>query len=260
MNASKRYLAMASSLGMHQGTISPSRRRGGATRCMLPAGPKLGRRAERGGRNGAARLMAELWDGTGGERRTELRGGGAKRGQAELRGTGGVRRGGKRWRVGIPRARVAGITEWRNFRTSAKDRSSHRRPPKTKEGERTARLPLLFCLRLEWPQGLRGNKAPAFGILLGWGFRVRQDALHVRFANRQSTREDPRAHWRKPHHKQTVSLQQSPRLRPWGTLQHSRRKRCRPLRLQPCIRRLQPRYIPGGKRRCKCRSQCTHRQ
>ena len=49
VNASKRYLAMASSLGMHQGTISPSRRRGGATRCMLPAGPKLGRRAERGG-------------------------------------------------------------------------------------------------------------------------------------------------------------------------------------------------------------------
>ena len=95
--------------------------------------------------------------------------------QSRHPGTGGVRRGGKRWRVGIPRARVAGITEWRNFRTSAKDRSSHRRPPKTKEGERTARLPLLFCLRLEWPKGLRGNKAPAFGILLGWGFRVRRD-------------------------------------------------------------------------------------
>lgn len=48
VNASKRYLAMASSLGMHQGTISPSRRRGGCDAAVSAGGwafPARGSRA-----------------------------------------------------------------------------------------------------------------------------------------------------------------------------------------------------------------------
>lgn len=174
---------------------------------------------------------------------------------------GGVRRGGKRWRAGIP-ARGSRASPNDELSAPAQRIAAHTAVPPPRQRKASALLAFLCCfvygssgprafaVTSRQPSGSSSVGDSAFGRI----------ALHVRFANRQSTREDPRAHWRKPHHKQTVSLQQSPRLRPWGTLQHSRRKRCRPLRLQPCIHRLQPRCIPGGKRRCKCRSQCTHRQ
>ena len=94
--------------------------------------------------------------------------------QSRHPGTGEVRRGGKRWRAGIP-ARGSRASPNDELSAPAQRTAAHATAPKAKEGERTARLPLLFCLRLEWPKGLRGNKAPAFGILLGWGFRVRRD-------------------------------------------------------------------------------------
>ena len=193
MNASKRYLAMASSLGMHQGTISPSRRRGGATRCMLPAGPKLGRRAERGGRNGAARLMAELWDGAGGERRTELRGGGAKRGQAELRGTGEVRRGGKRWRVGIP-ARGSRASPNDELSAPAQRIAAHTAVPPPRQRKASALLAFLCCFVYgsSGPRAFAVTRRLPSGSSSVGGSAFGEIALHVRFANRQCTRRPSR--------------------------------------------------------------------
>ena len=260
MNASKRYLAMASSLGMHQGTISPSRCRGGATRCMLPAGPKLGRRAERGG---------------GTELRGSWRSFGTERAASAGRSCGAEGRSGGRPNCGAPGRCGAAVSAggWASPREGhghlrmtnypRQRKGSQLTPPSPPRQRKASALLAFLCCFVYGSSGPRAfavtSRQPSGSSSVG-DSAFGRIALHVRFANRQSTREDPRAHWRKPHHKQTVSLQQSPRLRPWGTLQHSRRKRCRPLRLQPCIRRLQPRCIPGGKRRCKCRSQCTHRQ
>ena len=47
--------------------------------------------------------------------------------------------------------------------------------PKTKEGERTARLLSLFSFTARVAQDLRSDKPPTFGIPLGWGFRVRRN-------------------------------------------------------------------------------------
>ena len=172
MNASKRYLAMASSLGMHQGTISPSRRRGVRRGACCPQGRSWG---------------AGLSGGGGTELRGSWRSFGTERAASAGRSCGAEGRSGGRPNCGAPGRCGAAVSAggWAspreghghlrmtNYPHQRKGSQLTPPPPKTKEGERTARLPLLFCLRLEWPQGLRGNKAPAFGILLGWRFRVR---------------------------------------------------------------------------------------
>ena len=161
MNASKRYLAMASSLGMHQGTISPSRRRGGATRCMLPAGPKLGRRAERG--------------------------------QAELRGTGEVRRGGKRWRVGIP-ARGSRASPNDELSAPAQRIAAHTAVPPPRQRRASALLAFLCCFVYgsSGPRAFAVTRRLPSGSSSVGGSAFGEIALHVRFANRQCTRRPSR--------------------------------------------------------------------
>ena len=173
MNASKRYLAMASSLGMHQGTISPSRRRGG---CVRRACCPQGRSWGAGLSGGGGTELRGSWRSFGTERAASAGRSCGAEGRSGGRPNCGApgRCGGKRWRVGIP-ARGSRASPNDELSAPAQRTAAHATAPKAKEGERTARLPLLFCLRLEWPKDLRGNKAPAFGILLGWGFRVRRD-------------------------------------------------------------------------------------
>ena len=105
---------------------------------------------------------------------------------------GGVRRGGKRWRVGIPRARVAGITEWRNFRTSAKDRSSHRRPPRQRKASALLAFLCCFVYSSSGPRASAVTRRLPSGSSSVGGSAFGEIALHVRFANRQCTRRPSR--------------------------------------------------------------------
>ena len=51
----------------------------------------------------------------------------------------------------------------------------HYRPPKTKEGERFARLLSLFSFTTRVARDLRSDKPPTFGIPFCWEFRVRRN-------------------------------------------------------------------------------------
>ena len=84
------------------------------------------------------------------------------------------------------RTHFAKILPWTNARihlAANNDRSPAKQrqrqdpgnAPKTKEGERFARLLSLFSFTTRVARGLRSNKPPTFGIPLGWGFRVRRN-------------------------------------------------------------------------------------
>ena len=133
VNASKRYLAMASSLGMHQGTISPSRRRGG------------------------------------------------------------VRRGGKRWRVGIP-ARGSRASPNDELSAPAQRIAAHTAVPPPRQRKASALLAFLCCF-VYGSSGPRAfavtSRQPSGSSSVG-GSAFGEIALHVRFANRQCTRRPSR--------------------------------------------------------------------
>ena len=178
---------------MHQGTILPSRRRGRRGACC-PQGRSWGAGLNGGGRNGAARLMAELWDGTGGGRRTELRDAGqsGRRGRLDC-GAPGVRRGGKRWRVGIP-ARGSRASPNDELSAPAQRIAAHTAVPPPRQRKASALLAFLCCF-VYGSSGPRAfavtSRQPSGSSSVG-GSAFGEIALHVRFANRQCTRRPSR--------------------------------------------------------------------
>ena len=165
VNASGRYLATADSLGTHRDDILPWPGRGCTARRMSPAGPNLRARS---------RLSF----------RPE-RSCGAPGGCTVRRQTLGI---------GIPSARVAGAAEWRDFHTRTKGRGPHRRPRnKRRRAHCSPSFVVRFTTRMTLGTCTATSRCPS-AFFPTEDCARQQVCTHAKRADRQSEREDPRAH------------------------------------------------------------------
>ena len=164
-NASGRYLATADSLGTHRDDILPWPGRGGVHGAAHVAN----------GAESAGRVKAELQAG------------------AELRGAGGTARR-QALGIGIPSARVAGVAEWRDFHTRTKGRGPHRRPRNKRRREHCSpSFVVRFTTQMTLGTCTATSRRPS-AFFPTEDCTRQQVCTHAKRADRQSAREDPRAH------------------------------------------------------------------
>lgn len=177
MNASGRYLATADSLGTHRDDILPWPGRGDVRR-MLPTGPNL--RAES---RLSFRPERSCGPGKGeaGAGRTAARRGGCT-----------VRR--QALGIGIPSARVASVAEWRDFHIRTKGRGPHRRPRnERRRAHCSPSFVVRFTTRMTLGTCTATSRCPS-AFFPTEACARQQVCTHAKRADRQSAREDPRAH------------------------------------------------------------------
>ena len=150
--------------------------------CRGQAGGVHGAAHVANGAESAGRVKAELQAGA------ELRGAGP-----ELRGAGGTARR-QTLGIGIPSARVAGVVEWRDFHTRAKDRSPHRRPRnERRRAHCSPSFVVRFTTRMTLGTCTATSRCPS-AFFPTEACARQQVCAHAKRADRQSAREDPRAH------------------------------------------------------------------
>lgn len=117
----------------------------------------------------------------------------AKRGQAELRSARGTARR-QALGTGIPSARVAGVVEWRDFHTRAKGRGPHRRPRnKRRRAHCSPSFVVRFTTRITLGTCTATSRCPS-AFFPTEDCARQQVCTHANRVDRQSAREDPRAH------------------------------------------------------------------
>ena len=173
--------------GGHGAAHVASRAEAAGLRAELRAqGGASGRRAEWSG--GPRAELQGAWG--HGEAAGRVR---AKRGQAELRGARGTARR-QALGIGIPSARVAGVAEWRDFHTRTKGRGPHRRPRnKRRRAHCSPSFVVRFTTRMTLGTCTATSRCPSAFFPTGDCTR-QQVCTHANRVDRQSAREDPRAH------------------------------------------------------------------
>ncbi len=96
--------------------------------------------------------------------------------------------------TGIPSARVAGVVEWRDFHTRAKDRSPHRRPRnKRRRAHCSPSFVVRFTTRMTLGTCTATSRCPS-AFFPTEDCARQQVCTHANRVDRQSAREDPHAH------------------------------------------------------------------
>ena len=96
--------------------------------------------------------------------------------------------------IGIPSARVAGVAEWRDFHTRAKNRGPHRRPRnKRRRAHCSPSFVVRFTTRMTLGTYTATSHCPSAFFPTEDCARQRV-CTHAKRVDRQSAREDPRAH------------------------------------------------------------------
>ena len=96
--------------------------------------------------------------------------------------------------IGIPSARVASVVEWRDFHTRAKDRSPHRRPRnKRRRAHCSPSFVVRFTTRMTLGTCTATSRCPS-AFFPTEDCARQQVCTHANRVDRQSAREDPRAH------------------------------------------------------------------
>lgn len=135
------------------------------------------------GAESAGRVKAELQAGA------ELRGAGPNCGAP---GGCTVRR--QTLGIGIPSARVAGAAEWRDFHTRTKGRGPHRRPRnERRRAHCSPSFVVRFTTRMTLGTCTATSRCPS-AFFPTEDCARQQVCTHAKRADRQSAREDPRAH------------------------------------------------------------------
>ena len=112
---------------------------------------------------------------------------------AELRGAGGTARR-QALGIGIPSARVAGVAEWRDFHTRTKGRGPHRRPRNKRRREHCSpSFVVRFTTQMTRGTCTATSRRPS-AFFPTEDCTRQQVCTHAKRADRQSAREDPRAH------------------------------------------------------------------
>ena len=150
--------------------------------CRGQAGGVHGAAHVANGAESAGRVKAELQAGA------ELRGAGP-----ELRGAGGTARR-QTLGIGIPSARVAGAAEWRDFHTRTKGRGPHRRPRnERRRAHCSPSFVVRFTTRMTLGTCTATSRCPS-AFFPTEDCTRQQVCTHANRVDRQSEREDPRAH------------------------------------------------------------------
>ena len=141
--------------------------------CRGQAGGVHGAAHVANGAESAGRVKAELQAGA------ELR---SARGTARRQALG----------TGIPSARVAGVVEWRDFHTRAKDRSPHRRPRnKRRRAHCSPSFVVRFTTRMTLGTCTATSRCPS-AFFPTEDCARQQVCTHANRVDRQSARETPR--------------------------------------------------------------------